>query len=376
MVDGFKTFLESLSNDQKYDHLRLPLQVSALLSPIFLLLAVHIHKSEYYCQRYRVMLVCSLFHWISSIISKWFWFGFSVFQIPWDRTSEVRGSSRICDLESYLRYCAWRDRRICCCAGHRWRHSWHLEDSRAGRYDVVPSWFAGYTFTLNAFNNPHLQLIPLTRTKFISHRFPSSNHPSLKIGPWPPYWPPQPWHLHKAQLTPMDILLLLGHHLRNMTTQCKLNLSLLVVPRRVVPHREAPTATIPCRWMNLGPTIPSPLNWDAQLVPSNPSILTWKCNKRGLLLLRVNRREDNRKFCRLLLNLRQSTKGPFASVLSICNSASLIWRKSRSVQFRSHVLDHFIYDVHPALVSHPAALSNSNSMLSLYLSFTWRIIIR
>jgi hypothetical protein len=61
MVTGFKKFLECLGEDQKYDHLRLPLQVSALLTPIVLLLQTSIHQSQNFCQRYRVMLVCAVF---------------------------------------------------------------------------------------------------------------------------------------------------------------------------------------------------------------------------------------------------------------------------------------------------------------------------
>jgi len=61
MVKGFKKFLQSLGDNMKYDHLRLPLQVSALLTPILLLYPIQIHKSENYCQRYRVLLVCAVF---------------------------------------------------------------------------------------------------------------------------------------------------------------------------------------------------------------------------------------------------------------------------------------------------------------------------
>jgi len=61
MVKGFKKFLLALGENQKYDHLRLPLQASALLTPILLLNQIQIHRSEYFCQRYRVMLVCAIF---------------------------------------------------------------------------------------------------------------------------------------------------------------------------------------------------------------------------------------------------------------------------------------------------------------------------
>jgi hypothetical protein len=79
MVTGYKKFLQSLALDQKYDHLRLPLQASAQLTPIVLLTGILIHQSQNYCQRYRVMLVCAVFCWISTIISKGFIFGSSVF---------------------------------------------------------------------------------------------------------------------------------------------------------------------------------------------------------------------------------------------------------------------------------------------------------
>jgi len=61
MVKGYKTFVQSLADGQQYDHLRLPLQASALLTPILLLAGISIHQSQNYCQRYRVMLVCALF---------------------------------------------------------------------------------------------------------------------------------------------------------------------------------------------------------------------------------------------------------------------------------------------------------------------------
>ena len=59
MVMGYKKFLEALADDQKYNHLHLPLQASALLTPILLLAGILIHQSQNYCQRYRVMLVCT-----------------------------------------------------------------------------------------------------------------------------------------------------------------------------------------------------------------------------------------------------------------------------------------------------------------------------
>lgn len=61
VVAGFQKFLQSLGNAQKYDHLRLPLQASTLLTPIVLLHGVQIHQSENYAQRYKMILVCAVF---------------------------------------------------------------------------------------------------------------------------------------------------------------------------------------------------------------------------------------------------------------------------------------------------------------------------
>ena len=61
VVAGFQKFLESLGNDQKYDHLHLPLQASTLPTPIVLLHGVQIHLSENYAQCYKVILVCPIF---------------------------------------------------------------------------------------------------------------------------------------------------------------------------------------------------------------------------------------------------------------------------------------------------------------------------
>ena len=60
-VVQFEALLASLDRDQRYDHLRLALQVAVLLSPIFLLQEILIHKSKLYCQRHRVILVCGPF---------------------------------------------------------------------------------------------------------------------------------------------------------------------------------------------------------------------------------------------------------------------------------------------------------------------------
>ncbi|KIM38064.1 hypothetical protein M413DRAFT_13028 [Hebeloma cylindrosporum] len=56
MVKHFHDFLSSLTVDQKFEHLRLPLQLAALISPIFLLLEVQIHKSDAFRQRYKLLL--------------------------------------------------------------------------------------------------------------------------------------------------------------------------------------------------------------------------------------------------------------------------------------------------------------------------------
>jgi len=69
LASQFDDLLASLSDDDKYDHLRLPLQVSALLSPIFLLYDAPLHKSKVYCQRYKMMLVCILHSMIFSLMS-------------------------------------------------------------------------------------------------------------------------------------------------------------------------------------------------------------------------------------------------------------------------------------------------------------------
>ncbi|KIM35727.1 hypothetical protein M413DRAFT_32284 [Hebeloma cylindrosporum] len=52
----FEALLDSIGEIQKLDHLRLPVQVAALISPIFLLMDTFIHKSKYFCQRYKLML--------------------------------------------------------------------------------------------------------------------------------------------------------------------------------------------------------------------------------------------------------------------------------------------------------------------------------
>jgi hypothetical protein len=60
MVAGFQKFLQSLGADQKYDHLRLALQASSLLTPILLLHGVQIHQSETYAKWYNMILVCAV----------------------------------------------------------------------------------------------------------------------------------------------------------------------------------------------------------------------------------------------------------------------------------------------------------------------------
>ena len=57
----FEALLGSVGDQMKQDHLRLPLQVAVLLSPILLLQETQIHKSKSYCQRYKMMLVCEPF---------------------------------------------------------------------------------------------------------------------------------------------------------------------------------------------------------------------------------------------------------------------------------------------------------------------------
>jgi len=64
----FESLLETLGDQFKHDHLRLPLQVAVLLSPIFLLHETQIHKSRIYCQRYKMMLVCEPFLTIISCL--------------------------------------------------------------------------------------------------------------------------------------------------------------------------------------------------------------------------------------------------------------------------------------------------------------------
>lgn len=53
----FETLLTSLTDNHNYDHFRLPLQVSLILTPICLLQEALIHKSSYYSQRYKLMMV-------------------------------------------------------------------------------------------------------------------------------------------------------------------------------------------------------------------------------------------------------------------------------------------------------------------------------
>lgn len=89
MVAGFKDFLDNLQQKQKFDHLRLPLQVSALLTPIVLLLGTSIHQSQNFCQRYRVMLVCA--NLLLDFKGKFSIVRSAVFQITWDRTSNFSG---------------------------------------------------------------------------------------------------------------------------------------------------------------------------------------------------------------------------------------------------------------------------------------------
>jgi hypothetical protein len=55
--DVFIAFLERLAGDaQEIDNLRLPLQVALLISPIFLLQDIQIHLSQFYSQRYKMIL--------------------------------------------------------------------------------------------------------------------------------------------------------------------------------------------------------------------------------------------------------------------------------------------------------------------------------
>ena len=53
----FETLLKSLDGDQNYDHLRLALQASTMITPICLLQEILIHRSSYYSQRYRLIMV-------------------------------------------------------------------------------------------------------------------------------------------------------------------------------------------------------------------------------------------------------------------------------------------------------------------------------
>jgi hypothetical protein len=62
--DAFISFLESISGDQSIDHLRFPLQVALLISPIFLLQDIQIHLSQ--IQRYKLAMVFP-FHQFSGL---------------------------------------------------------------------------------------------------------------------------------------------------------------------------------------------------------------------------------------------------------------------------------------------------------------------
>jgi hypothetical protein len=59
LTEQFQNFLTLLADEKTYD-LRLPLQVACLISPIFLLGELLVHKCKLYRQRYKLMLACTL----------------------------------------------------------------------------------------------------------------------------------------------------------------------------------------------------------------------------------------------------------------------------------------------------------------------------
>ena len=102
LMEQINEFLLTLSENHKYNHLRLPLQVACLISPIFLLGALQIHKSKLFSQRYKLMLVghCSI--WIEST------FGhdscLSVLEMPGQQTAGLCGSLRKRYLEGTVQH--------------------------------------------------------------------------------------------------------------------------------------------------------------------------------------------------------------------------------------------------------------------------------
>src|SRR6266446_3287065 len=61
LANQFLEFLPNLTENQKYDHLRLPLQLACLISLIFLLGGLQIHKAKPFFQRYKLVLVGTAF---------------------------------------------------------------------------------------------------------------------------------------------------------------------------------------------------------------------------------------------------------------------------------------------------------------------------
>jgi hypothetical protein len=114
----FKAFLAKQGKDEKYDNLRLPLQVATLISPIFLLLEVLIHKSTIFSQRYRLMMVSILTPHAhvkrKKLQIKQYRVAdcYSVFQSSWQRTPKISCPPGNCDLAANLQHSMWKGRGV------------------------------------------------------------------------------------------------------------------------------------------------------------------------------------------------------------------------------------------------------------------------
>jgi len=84
-IDQFTIFLEKLAGEkQQIDNLRIPLQVALLISPIFLLQDAQMHLSNFYVQRYKIVLVRMI---LLNIRFKMLEYGIIVFKSTWQPSS-------------------------------------------------------------------------------------------------------------------------------------------------------------------------------------------------------------------------------------------------------------------------------------------------
>ena len=101
-VDHFIAYLVTLQgNNLDLEHLRLPLQVALLISPIFLLQEAQIHLSPFYVQRYKLALVCAFFLPSIEVIYHYY----QVFKRAGKYTAICYPSNRVGDLARASRHC-------------------------------------------------------------------------------------------------------------------------------------------------------------------------------------------------------------------------------------------------------------------------------